>query len=137
MTSARPRRFTLTSSVPLETDIQAAILTYLSWDRRVAWAERFNTGAHVVTGETKTGRKTRRFIRYAFTGCSDILGQLVDGRFLAIEVKRPKEEPTADQAAFLAKVADNNGVAFIARSIADVKAALEQAIPILPRTPTR
>ena len=27
---------------------------------------------------TKTGKKSRRFIRYAFTGCADILGQLAE-----------------------------------------------------------
>lgn len=125
MTNPRPRRFTLTSDTPLEHDIQSAILAYLAWDKRIAWAERFNSGAHVATTTDARGQQHRRFIRYAFPGCSDILGQLVDGRFLAIEVKRPGEKPTQKQSDFLSTVANNNGVAIIARSIDDVKTALD------------
>ena len=49
----------------------------------VAWCERQNTGAY------KDGQ---RFIRYGWPGCSDSLGMLKDGRFLAVEVKAEKEQ---------------------------------------------
>lgn len=117
--------FRLTPIEPQERDIQSAILRYLAVERRVAWARRFNTGAHRITGTDARGRPTRRFIRYAFPGCSDVLGQLVTGQFLAIEVKRPGEHPTAEQAAFLAEVAAAGGLAILARSIDDVRAALD------------
>ena len=80
--------FRLAHPTPSEHDLQAAILRYLAWDPRVAWVHRFNTGAHVVIGHNKAGKPTRRFIRYAFTGCADLLGQLTTGQFLAIECKR-------------------------------------------------
>lgn len=44
----------------------------------VAWAERMNSGA------AKVGN---RFIRFGWPGCPDVLGQLMDGRLLGVEVK--------------------------------------------------
>jgi len=117
----RARHFTLRSVQPLEHDIQGAILRYLTLDARVAWAHRFNTGAHVI----EEPGQPRRFIRYAFKGCADILGQLTDGRFLAVECKRKGEHPTPEQAAFLAKVANNGGVSFVARCVEDAKTNID------------
>jgi hypothetical protein len=54
-------------------------------------------------------------------GISDILGLLTGGRFLAIEVKMPKGYPTPEQKEFLARINRHGGIAFIARSIDDVK----------------
>ena len=72
-----------------------------------------NSGAYEVDS---------RFIRFGFKGCSDIIGQLKDGRFLAIEAKRPGGLPTPDQINFMLKVARHKGVAFVAQSLADVEA---------------
>ncbi|EXJ14758.1 VRR-NUC domain-containing protein [Imhoffiella purpurea] len=119
------RPFRLTPIEPLEHDIQGAILRYLAVDRRVAWAKRFNTGAHVVEGRDKQGKPKRRFIRYAFPGCADVLGQLASGHFLAIEVKRPGEQSSEEQAAFLSRVQEAGGLAILARSIDDVKRGLD------------
>jgi hypothetical protein len=119
------RPFRLRPIEPLERDIQAAILRYLAVERRVAWARRFNTGAQRITGTDAKGRPTRRFVRYAFPGCSDVLGQLSTGQFLAIECKRDGEHPSAEQAAFLAQVERAGGLAVLARSIADVQRALD------------
>jgi len=94
---------------PTEHDIQTAILRYLAVDGRVAWAERFNTGAHVIETPTAAGHMSRRFIRYAFPGCADILGQLCDGRFLAVEVKTRTGRATREQAAFPARVQRYHG----------------------------
>ena len=122
--------FKLKAVEPLERDIQAAVLRYLGVDRRVGWCHRFNVGAKRVEGVDAKGRTTRRFIRFAFKGCSDILGQLIDGRFLAVECKRRGEVPSKEQAAFLASVEHFGGVAIVARSIDDVKLGLDAAIPL-------
>lgn len=118
--SARP--FRLKPQVPLERDIQAAVLSYLQHDRRVALAGRINSGAHVA-GE---GRD-RRFIRYhTLRGCPDILGMLRGGTLLAVEVKRPGQHPTEDQAAFLERVREAGGCAAVVRSIEDARRALDE-----------
>lgn len=102
-----------------EAAVLSAVLIRLQYDRRVAWVARMNSGAHAV-GEGKA----RRFIRYGFQGCSDIIGQLVDGRFLAVEVKRPTGRATDAQALFLAEVDRHGGVSGIVRSVSDVDALL-------------
>jgi len=43
---------------------------------------------------------------------SSIIGQMIDGRLLAIEVKQPGKEPTSEQYEFLAKVNANRGIGF-------------------------
>ncbi|MBK1732771.1 hypothetical protein [Thiococcus pfennigii] len=120
---ARP--FRLTAFEPPEAVVLDAVLRYLALDRRVAWAHRFNTGAQLVRGRTATGRETRRFIRYAFPGCSDVLGQLVSGHFLAVECKTRSGRPTREQAAFLERVARAGGLSILARSVEDVREALD------------
>ena len=117
-----PRRFT-----PSEGSVQAAVLRYLRLDCRVAWVQRFNTGAHVTAETPPSGKPKRRFIRYAFPGCADLLGQLRDGRFLAVEVKTRTGRVSPAQQAFLATVARHGGVALLARSIEDVRRALDLA----------
>ena len=107
-------------ATPSENDPKKAILALLRVHPAVAWAERFNTGATVVD----VPGKKRRFIRYAFVGCSDILGQMKDGRFLAIEVKRQgvnaEKEATDEQKAFIKKVRQNNGIGIISNSVEEV-----------------
>lgn len=121
-----PRPFRLTRPEPPEQAIQDAVLRFLHLDARVAWAHRFNTGAMRVPQSDGNGRvRGHRFVRFAFPGCSDILGQLVTGHLLACEVKRPSTKPTADQAAFLATVRDNGGLAAVARSVEDIAQALD------------
>lgn len=94
----------------------SAVLELLQVHPRVAWAERFNTGGM----ENANGQ----YVRFAFPGCSDILGQLKDGRLLAIECKRPGKKATAEQWQFLCNVNRANGVAFVATCIEDVTRAL-------------
>jgi hypothetical protein len=97
---------------PAERDVLAAILEYLPYAKAVAWFARMNAGQWDVDG---------RRIRFGFVGCSDIIGQMRDGRFLAIEVKRLGGNPTEAQVEFLSRVQRANGVAFVARSVADVE----------------
>ena len=96
-----------------EGDIQSAILGYLAYRQIYAW--RNNTGAY----KTEHGS----YVRYGFKGSSDILGILPDGRFLAIEIKKPKPNktyPTKEQKLFLKNIEINGGIAFVARSLEDV-----------------
>lgn len=93
-----------------ERDILKAVLAALNGDKRVAWAERMNSGAYKVGA---------RYVRFGFPGCSDVLGQMQDGRLLAIEVKAADGVVSADQSDFLALVHNNGGVAGVARSADD------------------
>ena len=108
-----------------EANVQKAVLGYLAAHPAVAWAHRMNTGVAVVPETEKT---RRRFIRFAFKGCSDIIGQLRDGRFLAVECKRPVGGTvTDDQMAFIERVRGANGVAGVVRSVEDVQALLSSS----------
>ena len=52
-------------------------------------------------------------------GVSDIIG-IFNGKFLAIEVKRPGSKLTEAQAQFLDRVRDEGGIAFKAECVDDV-----------------
>lgn len=77
----------------------------------VAWVERQNSGVARMGG---------RFVRFGWRGCSDILGQLRDGRLLAVEVKAPRGRLQVEQREFLSLVRRFGGVAFLARDCRDV-----------------
>jgi hypothetical protein len=57
-------------------------------------------------------------------GVSDVLGVLPGGRFLAIECKGPTGRPSPEQVEFIERVRAAGGVAFVARSLEDVKKGL-------------
>jgi hypothetical protein len=94
-----------------ESAVLRAVLEVLRLHRGVAWCARMNSGRFQVEG---------RWVQASFKGCADILGQLTDGRLLAIECKSDKGKTTDEQAAFLRHVRDNHGIAFVARSVDDV-----------------
>jgi predicted oxidoreductase len=102
-----PRR---TNSKP-EAAALVEVLKALRAHPLVAWAERQNSGA------AKVGN---RFIRFGWTGCPDVLGQLHDGRFLGVEVKATKGRASPEQVAFLERIRGAGGVGFIARDLRDV-----------------
>lgn len=77
----------------------------------VAWVERQNSGAY----RTPEGQ----FVRFGWPGCSDVIGQLRDGRLLAVEVKSPTGRLRPEQQQFLDLVNGAGGVGFVARSLAD------------------
>jgi len=106
---------------PLERDIQKQILEWLNlWG---AFAVRTNSGAFV--GEHK-GKK--RFVRFTNRkGCSDILAVLLDGRFMACEVKRPGEKPTDDQRQFLRDVEHRGGLGLWVTSLDQLRSDLREA----------
>jgi len=103
-------------NLKLEAGALIEVLRALKSHSCVAWCERQNTGAM---------RIGKRFIRFGWPGCSDLIGQMQDGRFLAVEVKAPAGKPTAEQTAFLSQINSNGGVGFVARNCADVFRALQ------------
>ena len=64
-----------------EAAVLAEVLQVLKHHPLVAWVERQNSGVARMGG---------RFVRFGWPGCSDVLGQLRDGRLLAVECKAPK-----------------------------------------------
>jgi hypothetical protein len=88
-----------------------------------AFVWRANSGA-VSFGEGDA----RRYVRFnGAPGCSDLVGLLPGGRFIAVETKREGKGPTKKQAAFLAKVRAAGGLAVIADSLDELRAALAAA----------
>lgn len=61
---------------------------------------------------------------YAQAGVPDLLC-CVKGRFIAIEVKKPKKKPKAIQNAFIEAINKCGGIAFYATSVDDVKCMIE------------
>lgn len=85
-----------------ERDVLRCCLEVLEHHHKVAFAWRQNTGLamggpHVV--------------RFSFVGCSDILGMLKDGRFLAVECKATGKSASLEQQAFIDQVNGNGGFA--------------------------
>ena len=102
----------------MESDVLKAVMAYLKLHKDVAWTARINTGAMLID---------HRFVKFGFNGCSDIIGQLKDGRFLAVEVKRPGNKPTKLQNAFLDMVNANGGLAFWADDVFTVEEKLNES----------
>lgn len=96
----------------------AEVLKALHAHPDVAWCERMNSGA------TRIGT---RWVKFGFTGCPDVLGQLRDGRLLGVEVKAPKGKLRPEQTVMLARINGAGGVAFTARNCNDVFAHLGPA----------
>lgn len=124
------------STYASEAEIQAAIIVLLKHHPKVAWAHRMNTGSTKAEYTSKkTNKTTERWIRFAFKGCADILGQMKDGRFMAIEVKKWDGRPTLEQQAFIDRVRQFGGVAGVARSVEDAQYIIEEREPELMEVP--
>lgn len=93
------------------------VLKALETHNAVAWVYRMNSGA------VKIGK---RFIRFGWPGCPDVLGQLKDGRLLGVEVKAPKGKLRPEQSFFLERIRLAGGVAFVARDCRDVLRELDR-----------
>lgn len=94
------------------------VLKALNAHSAVAWCERMNSGAV---------RIGKRFVRFGWKGCPDVLGQLRDGRLLGVEVKSPTGKLRPEQAIFLERIRLAGGVAFMARNCLDVMQELDKA----------
>lgn len=101
-----------------EQDIQKLILDYLTYKQYVVF-KHHSTGSTVREGKAV-------FFKHGERGIADIVGVAPNGRFVAIEVKRPKEHATPDQIVFLTRVRTNKGIAFVAHSLEEVEFALGQ-----------
>lgn len=113
--------FGLEQSVPRKLDRREAaalveVLKALRTHPAVAWVERMNSGA---------ARMGKRFVRFGWPGCPDVLGQLKDGRLLGVEVKAPKGRLRPEQVLFLERIRAAGGVAFMARDLRDVRRELQ------------
>ena len=107
-TDKLPQRYKMDIS---ETDIQKSIIEVLEYHPQVAYFWRHNVGFIKRPG---------RAVRFGIPGQSDILGILKGGRFLAIEIKKPKKDREPEQVKFQDTVNQAGGLAFVARSIDDV-----------------
>jgi hypothetical protein len=117
--------FKLSEYIPLEGDRQSEILMYLAVEPMVKMYIRINGGG------VKRNQGWVWFYRLFMggrklegKGVVDIIGLLRDGRFLALEVKRPDKEPTPEQLEFLALVRDTNGIAGIVENWQQVRSLI-------------
>ena len=102
-----------------ETDLVRACRQFLALYG--VFAIRVNSGAFVGNYQ---GR--RRFARFnSEPGCSDILGCLPDGKFLAVECKMPGKRLSAAQQSFLDAVCRQGGLGVVVHSIAELDSVLK------------
>lgn len=102
------------NGIPLEKDIQKTILSMLRWRKDVVFFGRFNRGQ---AQNTDAHGRTHYTSFNTVPGFPDIHGMLKDGRAFYIEVKRPGNKATSEQADFLAKVTAGGGIAGVAYSV--------------------
>ena len=106
-----------------EKEIENQILSFLAVIGIMAWK---NQSVGVYDPTKKIYRKPNN--RHHIKGVSDILG-LCAGRFLAIEVKSDKGRVSPEQRVFLARVNNEGGIGFVARSLEQV---IDSLLPHLP-----
>lgn len=104
-----------------EKDIEKLILDYLQLIPQARFWKNNTIGIYDPT--TKKMRTLNG--KHHAKGSADILG-VIQGRFVAIEVKRPKGKVSQDQELFLQSIVDAGGIAFIAYSLGDVTINLQK-----------
>jgi hypothetical protein len=109
---SRVVRYNSASGTVTEGEIQNQILDWLNLKQIFNWRQ--NTMG-VYCGKDNQGNA--RFRKAPTTGVSDILGVLPNGRFLAIECKRPGGKATPEQMEFIDSVNSNGGLAFVADNL--------------------
>lgn len=106
---------------PLEREVLKEVWSYLSHHPKVAWVTRVNSGGTYFDN----GNGGQQFMRFNYKrGMSDIIGQLITGKFLAVECKRLGAKLEPHQSDFINEVNFNNGLAFVARCVADCEREL-------------
>jgi hypothetical protein len=98
-----------------ERDVLSAAHEYLTLRGITHW--RNNTG---------TVMYKERPIRYGKTGSSDIIGVCPDGRFLAVECKRPGGRLSAAQGGFLSGINACGGVGIVVDSVESLERQLKE-----------
>ena len=129
-----PKPLRLTAPKPLESAIQAQILTYLRVEQaqgRIGPLMRVNGGMARYRGGQPV-KNYRLWIPGAdetSSGMADVNGvygphSVCPGRFFALEVKRYGEKPNAAQIAYLEAIQAAGGVAAVVRDWTEAKAVL-------------
>jgi len=118
---SRVVRYNSASGTVTEGEIQNQILDWLNLKQIFNWRQ--NTMG-VYCGSDDQGKA--KFRKAPATGVADILGVLPNGRFLAIECKRPGGKPSPEQIEFIDNVNANGGLAFIADNLDIVIETIEQ-----------
>lgn len=107
-----------------EVRIRRLICSYLTWKHPEIF---FWVSDRVGIYNVKRGAFMANRDPYRIKGVSDILGIFKpSGRFLAIEVKTRTGRVSEEQKAFIANINSAGGVAFVARNVEDVEAALSK-----------
>lgn len=114
----RPRQ-RVQKPVVAERDILKGCLQLLELHPKVGFSWRQNTGMAM----NAQGKR----IFFSTKGCADILGALVDGRFLAVECKATGKKANPDQQAFLDAVNRAGGLGICVDDVDKLRAALEAA----------
>lgn len=100
-----------------ESEIQTDVMNLLLEHPLVAWA------AVMTTGKV---RHKGYWMTLGFPGLSDIIGQMRTGKLLALEIKKPGEEPTKIQTQFLELVKSYGGVSGWCDSVESASKILEE-----------
>ena len=111
-----------------EIQVQSGTMDLLLVHKDVAWAMVITTGKFKAPGGWVTVGHYMSEHQKRETGMSDIIGQLRDGRMLAIETKDTGETPTEEQYSFLDLVRNNGGVSFWSDSVDGVMKQLSEQI---------
>ena len=97
-----------------ENDVLQSICEYLWYNKIFFWRNN-----NTPTYDAKRGLY-RKMPKWSKKGVPDIIG-IYKGKMLAIEVKKNGTYPSKEQKEIIKEINENGGVAFVARSIEDVK----------------
>jgi hypothetical protein len=101
-----------------EADVLRAVLDLCRKHPAVGWCRRMSVGQVDLGGGNR--------LPFGFVGCSDIIGQMKDGRFMALEVKREiGGHATEAQLKFIYTVRGFGGVAGVCRSAEEAQIILQ------------
>ena len=104
-----------------EKEIENNILEYLSYLPDCKYWKNQSAGIY----DSARGTYRKSFNKYHINGVADILG-IMKNKFICIEVKTAKGRLSPAQKTFLKEVSDLGAIAFVARSVDDVKDKLEK-----------
>lgn len=118
-----PKRSRKAKTDTRENPVRNACLEFMALHPRVAWVGRFNRGTIVVEDRQ---RRKHYYQMNTVEGFSDIHGMTKDGKPIYCETKADGKQPTDAQEKFLTTAKKYGAIAFVAWSIDDCKAALEE-----------
>lgn len=107
----------------LEKGIENSILRFLKTIGVYCWKQ---NSVGIFDTKRKVFRKSNNI--HHIKGVSDILG-VIEGKFLAIEVKSAKGVISPEQRAFIARINSEGGIAFVARNVDQVARELYKHFP--------